>query len=287
MSSEVAQENNSPIDDIDEAVDNIDTGEEVEEPVNETEARLASQVEADFSMSRKSSALRAVITALRAIGDEIRLSITKEGVKVNQMDASHVCMVTGTLPAKAFSLYNVATEGAITIDIARLLKILKRIEADEYVSLSIENATLKVSNGEKSFNLVIYEDSDEKTFEPNLKLGTKVVVSVDAFLEALSDIALAESDHLQLVAENGSMRFASKGDIVNANVGINAKKSILDYVASAPQVSSCYGMGLLSNIVKSAKDINGKMTVEYDKDMPIRLTFGDLVFYLAPRIESE
>ena len=86
-----------------------------------------------------------------------------------------------------------------------------------------------------------------------------------------------------MITQGEDLRITASGDYLDADVGLG--KGSLDVFVKG-KVSAHYSTSYIKGIVKGAKDLSDVVTLEYDQDMPMRFTFGNFLYYLAPRIES-
>lgn len=274
--------------DVNKVEEEEDEEEEQEEDEDDTtlgateEKKEIVTPEASFSLSVRQDKLVAYLSALACVSEEMTLNFTKDGVTVRQMDTSHIYMVDGSIPTKTFSAYTVNTEGKITVNVDTIKRIAKRADKEDTVTLSIEANRLKVGLPNRSFQLGTFENSEDSP-TPKVSLKTRVRLSVNALLKALTDVSLADQDCVRIEAHGNEVRLLAKGDYVEADIGLDKKNTLEVFVEGA--VSSMYSLPLLKQIVQASKDVADVVSIEYDANMPISFTFDTLKFLLAPRIE--
>ena len=225
--------------------------------------------------------------ALNVVNEEITLGIAKDGVSIRQMDIAHIYMVDFNLPAQAFIEYDVETEGRITVNVATLRRILKRAGDEDNVHLGIEGAKLVVSSPDRTFKLSTYENTELNPI-PKVDLKTHAKAKSLAFFEALDDLAIAETQYIEVVVKDKDIRVRAKGDAVQCDIAMS--KGALDTFMEE-EVSSGYSLDILKPIAKASKSLADDFVMDFDKDMPIRMSWkpyknADMTFYVAPRIEG-
>ncbi|MEM3041423.1 MAG: proliferating cell nuclear antigen (pcna) [Nitrososphaerota archaeon] len=240
--------------------------------------------------------LRDDVTAISTLVDEATFHINPDGIKLRAMDPSRVAMVDFEIQKTAFDEYISSGDAKICLNLSELLKLLKRAGKDEAVELFLDDKTgqfMVTIRGKyvRTFSMPTLEVSEEEVPEPKITFNARVTVTTDGLRQALEDVALV-SDHVRISTDSENMAMSAKGDIMGADIELKKGSDALLSVEAKEPSKATYSLSYLSEIVKAAAATSDIVTLEFSKDMPLRLDFrqrydGKLVYYLAPRIEVE
>ena len=155
---------------------------------------------------------------------------------------------------------------------------------------SINFKLFLVSDAKRSFKTPVL-DLKESAMprEPKVTFDVTVKIRATALKEALKDASLVSS-HVQMDASDGKLSIEAHGDSgdMASELGGKSAKEI-EVTASTPS-KAMYPAEYLDKMAKAAVD-SEPVTLEFGNNKPIRMSYkiGDaqLVYYLAPRVESE
>lgn len=244
-----------------------------------------------FCAELKSETLKSLVNIISTLIDEVKLTVTSEGIVLRAVDAAHVGMVEVEVGKGSFDFYE-AEDCDIGLDLDKVKSVLKlatsgdsiRMEQDE------DNGRLvfKVGNITRRMNLIDTSTlSDPKV--PNLDLLATVGVHVD---ELQKGIRAAESisDHITLRASPEAFELSCEGDTDSVNLRL--EKESLDELDVDEEVRSMFPLDYFSNIIK-AVPAGTVIRMDLDNDYPMKMLFtlaggnATVNYLLAPRIESE
>jgi proliferating cell nuclear antigen len=240
--------------------------------------------------------LRDMATAISILVDEATFKIEPEGIKLRAMDPSRVAMVDFEWPKTVFEEYECTEPTKMCINISELLKLLKRTSKDEVVELSLDEKTgrlqVKITGKyARNFTMPTLEASEEEVPTPKITFNVRAKTTTSGLSQAIEDAQLV-SDHVRVEADNEKLVFNASGDLMGATITLQkGSDALLDLEAKEPSKAT-FSLSYLSEIMKAASATSEVVTLEFSKDMPIKLDFqqtkeGKLIFYLAPRIETE
>jgi proliferating cell nuclear antigen len=237
-----------------------------------------------------------MITAISTLIDEATFNLSTDGISLRSMDPSHVAMVSFRWPKDVFDEYSCSDSEKLCLNISELLKLLRRAGANESADLSIDVETnrlnLKIEGRYiRTFNLPTFEPMEEEVPVPKVTFNTKVEMTTDGLRQALEDASLV-SDHVRIIVGNDTMTMQAAGDLMGADIEMKKGDEAILSLESSEISNATYSLSYLSEIVKAASALSEIVAVEFSTDMPIRLDFkqqqkGELVFYLAPRIDID
>ncbi|OYT27331.1 MAG: proliferating cell nuclear antigen (pcna) [Thermofilum sp. ex4484_82] len=240
--------------------------------------------------------LKDMITAISILVDEVTFKIETEGLKLRAMDPSRVAMVDFEWPKTVFEEYICAEPTKMCINISELLKLLKRAGKNEAVELSLDEKTGKLQvriTGKytRNFTMPTLEATEEEVPTPKLTLNVRAKATTEGLKQAIEDAQLV-SDHVRIEADPEKLIFNASGELMGATIELKkGSDALLDLEVKEPSKAT-FSLNYLSEIIKAASATSDIATIEFSTDMPIKLDFqqateGKLVFYLAPRIETE
>jgi proliferating cell nuclear antigen len=240
--------------------------------------------------------LRDMITTISILVDEATFKLDPEGMKLRAMDPSRVAMVDFEWPKTVFEEYICTEPAKMCINISELLKLLKRAGKDEILELAPDEKTGKLNvkiTGKytREFTMPTLEASEEEVPTPKIAFNVRAKATSQGLSQAIEDAQLV-SDHVKVEADPEKLIFNATGDLMGAKIALQkGSDSLLDLEVKEASKAT-FSLSYLSEIIKTAAATSDIATIEFSTDMPVRLDFqqakdGKLVFYLAPRIETE
>jgi proliferating cell nuclear antigen len=236
--------------------------------------------------------LRAVVEAIKPIVDEAVFTATSEGITFRAMDASHVSLLDISWKRDGFLEYECNEEVTFGVRIDELLKLLKRIEKDTQVEISIADGEMQltVSEGKRTRNykLRLLDASKSETPVPKLSFNTRVTMLYDALVDALKDIDVISSV-VEIYTNETMIKFYGKGDTGDAEVVYwQDENTSIEMFNEAKESKTAYSLEYLLQMLNAVDADN--VILEYSSKMPLRLQFllpfrCDMHYYLAPRAE--
>lgn len=243
-----------------------------------------------FSADLKSDTLKGLVNIISTLIDEVKFTITPEGMTLKAVDAAHVAMIEMEVEKAAFEQYE-AMGCEIGLDLDKVKDVLKLASSGDVIGMEQDDThgrlVFKVGNITRRMNLVDTTTmSDPKV--PQLSLAAKIDLSVD---ELQKGIRAADkiSDHITLKAGPGYFDMFCEGDTDSVSLHLDGASVQVD---TDSDVSSMFPLDYFSNIIK-AIPAGTTVRVELDNDYPVKLVFAladgnaRVNYLLAPRIESE
>lgn len=243
-----------------------------------------------FSADLKSDTLKGIVNIISTLIDEVKFTITPEGMTLKAVDAAHVAMIEMEIDKCAFESYD-AENCEIGLDLDKVKGVLKLASAGDIIRMEQDDThgrlVFKVGNITRRMNLVDTSTmSDPKV--PQLSLTAKISLSVDELQKGIR-AADTISDHITLRAGQGYFELSCEGDTDSVSLRLEGESVKVD---TDSDVCSMFPLDYFSNITKAIP--SGTMVgVELDNDYPVKLVFAladgnaRVNYLLAPRIESE
>ena len=236
-----------------------------------------------------------LIGALATIVDEASFDANAEGINLRAMDPSHVAMVDFEWPKIIFEEYVCDEPTKLCINVSEMLKLLRRVEGNESINLELEEKTAKLKMTLKNkysrvFRMATLETSTEEVPTPKISFNSTIKITTTCMRNAVDD-ASTVSDHIQFETTDDKFIITASGYLgsVTIDVGKESEEILGFDVKEASK--AMFSLSYLSEMIKSASKVSDIVTIEFSKDMPVRLNFelpqsGRLQYYLAPRIEN-
>jgi proliferating cell nuclear antigen len=236
--------------------------------------------------------LRAVFEAIKPIVDEAVFTANSEGITFRAMDASHVSLLDISWKRDGFIDYECNEEVTFGVRIDELLKLLRRIEKDTQVEISIADGEMQLTASEgkrtRNYKLRLLDASKSETPVPKLSFNTRVTMLYDALVNALKDIDVISSV-VEMYTNESMIKFYGKGDAGDAEVVYwKDENTSIEMLNEAKESKSAYSLEYLLQMLNAVDADN--VILEYSSKMPLRLQFllpfrCDMQYYLAPRAE--
>ncbi|MBI2546867.1 MAG: proliferating cell nuclear antigen (pcna) [Candidatus Aenigmarchaeota archaeon] len=246
--------------------------------------------------SAKLSDAKLFVNAISTIGeliDEGVFNITKDGINLVAADRAMVAVVDFKMASSAFDEFQVDADQKIGLNITNMLSVLKRIGADDKMSLNLQGSKLEIKLEGKSKRRFVIPllDISQEEIPPIQQLDFPVKVEVKPqILESGIEDADVISDAVMMEALKDKFVMRAEGDVSKAELELERGNENLLNLEAASEVKSRYPLDYLKKMMKAAK-IADNVTIWLGQDYPMRLEFksGDkasLSFVLAPRVSD-
>jgi len=236
-----------------------------------------------------------LITAIATLVDEASFTVNEEGIRLRAMDPSHVAMVDFEWPKTVFEEYVCDEPTKLCVNVAEMLKLLRRTGGDESIELVLESGSPKLlmvlrSKYTRTFGMSTLEPSTEEVPTPKISFNVSARLTASLLRNALEDAA-AVSDHIIFDASSDKLTMRAAGDVGNVVVEVEKGTDELLSLEAKENSRSTFSLNYLSEMVRAASNLSDIVLLEFSTDMPVSLNFempskGKLQYYLAPRIES-
>jgi len=238
---------------------------------------------------------KSLIGTISALLDEGNFNVDAEGIRLRSMDPSHVAMVDFELSKDAVEEYSCSAPLKLCINIAEMLKLLRRVGGDESIELTYDPSKARLdivlkSNYTRTFSIATLEPTTDEVPAPKIAFNAQARITADCLKNAIDDAATV-SDHIQFEMVEGKLVMRSSGDLGSATIEVEETSEELLNMAFSEPSQATFSLSYLSDMVKAASGLSDIVTLEFSTNMPIRLNFelpqkGQLQYYLAPRIET-
>jgi len=237
-----------------------------------------------------------LLAAISTLIEEADFNATPDGIKLRSMDPSHVAMVDFEWQKTAFEEYTCQEPTKIRVNIASMLKLLKRVGSDEILEMLYDEKTRKLNltlKGKmmRKFTMPTLDPAQEEVPTPKITFNSKVKLTTSTFRDIIDDVQ-AVSDNVRLETTPEKLIAAATTELSSAVIELEKSSEMLIELDVKEPSKATFNLNYLSEITKAGASAAEIVTVEFSSNMPIRLEFdipqqGRLSYYLAPRIEAE
>lgn len=254
-------------------------------------------------------ALRSLFEVLSDFVQAVAIDADSDGLRIQAMDSSHVCLVSVNMYAKDagfFDAFECGEAKTLGVNVTNFLRALKCAAPDDRVRIraDIETGVMAMAfdgDGARSadIELKLMDIDEERLAVPEWEGAVRFDVESAAFARVIRDLSsLGDTARLSIAVHDDGTSFltlACEGDVGRASVRLKGKCDDSD----GPQESKPAGFSLkhLTSISKGHA-LSDELSIEALPDMPVRVEFlltppnsattrSYARFYLAPKLEDE
>jgi len=236
---------------------------------------------------------KSAIDAIVNLIDEGTLEITSQGISLKAMDPSQISMVSFSIPKEVFVEYEASDPDRVGINFDNFSKILARARAGEKLEIYKEEnkVILKFSSGKKrrAFKIPILEMSAGISREPKVEPDVIIKMLGTNFKEQIKDAALVSS-HVSLNATQEGFKIDVHGDSSDLLVEQEKDSEEIISLEVKKDAKATFPLQYLDDITKACPE-SSPITLNLKTNAPVKIEYevsgAKLVYYLAPRIESD
>ena len=233
--------------------------------------------------------------AMHLLQDEVTFKFDVDSLTVRHMDPGRVAMFDCVIKKEVFEEWNVMKPGLCCFNAEEIKKIVfgKPLKKDTLIAVSVDGAagritfTLKDNRiRERSFPTL--EPAIEEIPIPKIVFNAAYKITAKEFAEDIEDLTKL-NDHVVLIGTTDAFKMDVEGDYAKGNTTYKRGDAQLLDIELKEECKATYSLSYLKDFVDPA--LCDLILVEFSTDMPMKLTMlsklGDLVYYLAPRIETD
>ena len=226
--------------------------------------------------------------SITAIVDEVICVVDSEGFRINAIDRSHIVFVTLDLQPTVFDEFECMEPERITIDTSEFMKILKRMNKQDTLTLCNDEGNLIIKltgDVDREFKIRLIDSDYETPQPPTLEPPCRIEVESGLIKDCITDMELF-SETLYFQIDEDYLKVATDGEFGDAEVKYLHGADIYEVVEST------FSIEKLKQMFKACK-FSDNVELALGNDMPLILNFilpgddGKLGFLLAPRIETD
>ena len=230
------------------------------------------------------SVLRKALAVVADLVDVANIAIADDGVTLQAMDSSHVCLVSLRILPEYFDLIDVGHPATIGIKLSSFIRMLTCVEGPTTFTIDDDDA-FRVACDSAFFALRTLDIEQETMAVPDI--SSDVVIDIDSivFQRLVKDLG-AFGDVATIRTAPGSAMISTTGDIGDATCVLPGERTA--HIATS--MTSSYAIRYLASFAKAAS-VAPTVNIGMMPDMPLVLTYafphGSLSFYLAPKIDDD
>ena len=243
-----------------------------------------------------------LFSCMKQFADTYSFAFAPDGVSLEGMDPSHVCMFQLKLSSDWFMEYSVEKPTNISVSSSSLQRVLQTHDGQKIV-LSHDDSSDHVDVA-----FVVGPTDNKGVFAKAFKLALMTVVdhmdlSVPEF-EYTAEMSMPSKTLAQLIDQLGSfadtvsvacseesISLESKGDDTSMNVEIQFDQLTSYEIDEDETVSVCFAVSFLKKVA-GAQKLSDSVSVKFSNAYPLFVRYdleesSALSFHLAPKIEDE
>lgn len=259
------------------------------------------QNSARFKIKLSSVLLKELISTCAILNEEIEIIIYQDGLEIRVSDPRRIAMTDINLDKSHFKEWEVIKEGKFSVKSKEFLNIVKKIDKEYDVSLSLDNDTkLKMlykltdnTNFELNYNLI---DTDIDPL-PLPKLNSTTIIDLNTenlkqWKKTLKDY----KDYEDILNLSSNKDQELKAKVINT---YERKEKIINLefteIKNTEKLNVYYPLEYIIEFLKCIKDHTVSIYTESDHVMLIRVSyqilpkrseFNHIDFYLAPNVDG-
>lgn len=235
--------------------------------------------------------LKEPIFIISELVNEATLKVDEDKIELIAMDPGNVSMVIFKLLSTAFVEYDVKKPVELTLNLDHLKQILKRVNADDLITLELVNNKLKIelkSKSTRTFHLSLINSENTIKKVPNLDFPLKIETNTSLFDQAIEDMDII-SDSVSFIIDPKKFTIEANGTLTNAKVDLFHDNGIK--IQTKDNYSSRYSLEYLKKMIKASK-LSDDVVIQFSKDYPLKLSYKItdkmlMEFILAPRVSTD
>ncbi len=226
--------------------------------------------------------------------NEVKFKATTDGLEMVAMDPANVAMVILKILSSCFVEYSVSGSEEVTVSLANLKQILRRVKSDDVLSLeTTEDSKLTVQlkgKTTRSFSLPLLELDDREQRVPELSFPITVEMASSLLTESVEDVSVV-AESVTLLGDKNELLVKAQGDLSKAFIEIKNDENTSIKTDSEDKFKGKYSLEYLRKMMNGSK-ISDKVSVSFNTDYPLKIEYKvidrvALSFILAPRVDND
>ena len=227
--------------------------------------------------------LRKALTVAGDLVDVANLDVAEDGMSLQSMDTSHVCLVALDVARNYFETYELVRPASLGVKLSHLNKVMSCTSGSSQISA--DDDVLEVSSETSNFKLRLIDVESERMGVPEEYSTVSLEMDAAAFQRIVKDLSMF-GDVATMTADSEGVHMSVSGDIGDATVLLAGA----DVRMQSPAKAS-FALRYLNTFAKSSS-VSSRVQIGLTQDMPLVLkyVFGEgssLAFYLAPKIDDD
>jgi len=231
-----------------------------------------------------------IVDAIATLLTEATFRVTSEGISLSQYDSARAARIDLFIPSDVFQDYRCEGNHTICIGVDELVKVSKRIAADDTLSFNLDTTLMRLEItmrglARRTFRLHLLTPPETTESPLTESFDVRAEMSAGALKQAVKDIGVV-SDYMIISAGGGTIVFSGSGDSGEVESELKVGDDSLLYSLQAVPSTSMYALSYLSEITKAIG--SERLVLMMNSGRPAMFQFdiaerGRIKFYLAPR----
>lgn len=254
-----------------------------------------------------------IIDSVKDLSPESTIDCNKDGISMQAMDSSHVCLCSFLLKKGGFTEYSCDKDINIGLSLTNLSKILKCAGNNDSLRLDCSSGSDVIDfqfsdkNGDKvsDFNLKLMEIDQEALGIPDNEYDCVLSLKSSEFQKVIKNLKDL-GDSCEIKVTKNDVTFSVSGEIGSSSVKLKKKEGSIDIKVDEP-ISLKYAIRYLSDFAK-ATPLSDNVVISMSPDLPLVVYYdivsevtkddpnnesnsnydvGYIKYYLAPKIDED
>ncbi|KXJ11439.1 proliferating cell nuclear antigen [Exaiptasia diaphana] len=249
------------------------------------------------------SLLKKIIEAIKDIVGSGNWECSDNGMALQAMDSSHVCLVSLDLKRDAFEPYRCDRNITLGLETTMVSKIVKCAGNDDTITISAEDNGDAVTflfespNGEKTstYTTKMMDIDQDNLGIPEQKYDALVKMPSHEFQRIIRDLSQM-GDSVIIACTKDGVSFSVTGDngsgkiLLRQNASVDKSGEQVSIDLQEP-VSLTFALRYLGQFTK-ATPLSSSVSLSLKKDIPLVVEYsfedvGEIKYYLAPKVDEE
>jgi DNA polymerase III sliding clamp (beta) subunit (PCNA family) len=212
--------------------------------------------------------------------DEAIITIDENGLKSCYPDRAMVCVISIEIPKSDFELFEFDKKRKIGLGITDFVTILKRGSKDETITFDIKDKNMEITfDTIRKFTVPYLNLYDEEVPTiSDLKFTSSFRIKSKILKTAIED-GLIIGDNLDIKTEEEKLTFLTSGDV--KSVESEVMKANLEILTG--KAKARYSLDYLKKLKFDTEIVD----IQFGKDYPMKISWGNCFVVLAPRVSEE
>jgi proliferating cell nuclear antigen len=236
---------------------------------------------------------------LKVWDSHLKLYFKEEGLFIQAMDKSHVCLADINIHSTWFSSYNIDEECELSVSSIHFsimmnyalkhnkfeLKYEKNIEPDKLI-INLLNNNLK-TNFDHLFELPLIDVEQDILGIPEVDYDVEFTINSAKFTELIADLNVFGSD-ITIACDENNINLYSAGENGRLNIPINVNDLEEYIISEGLNIILSYSLNHIHKMCLSTR-LKEEINISISKDYPMRIKYelGQLsyvLFFIAPKV---
>ena len=223
-----------------------------------------------------------VFTLLDELCDCVNLQFCENGIHINSMDSSHVCLVAVKFAKEYFEEYTIDSTITIGVKVSNLVKVLKCIEDPVLFECSGDELIIMTKNDKYIMKTIDIESEDMNI--PDMDVEVEINADYSVIQKYIKNIA-SFGDTIEFKTMGDEIIMKTSGDIGTVELRVDQPVKIRG------TMSASFASRYLVTFMKAA-NISKKILVNLHSELPVMFEYefannSFIKFFLAPKITDD